>query len=293
MNVMWVLAWVGLPLVLLLALRWLVHRSLAPERVPNRQLPGLPGWRKLRVPTERGRLLTAWFLPQDEPSPVLVALHGWGGNADSLLPLAAPLQAAGYGVVLFDTRCHGDSDDDNFASLPRFAEDLAAVIDALKAEPSVDPARIAVFGHSVGAGAALLAAARRPDIAAVVSLAAFAHPAEMMRRWLRAKGAPWQSVEKSLLAYVQRVIGFRFDAIAPLTSMARLTCPVLLLHGANDATVPLTDAYRLQDAGGRRDVRLLVLSGSHDEFTEMEAHLGEVLAFLDSVLRRVPSSVPA
>ncbi len=285
MNLMWVLALGGLLLVLLLGLRWLVHRSLAPERVPNRQLPGLAGWRKLRVTTQRGRQLTAWIWPQRRTSPVLVAMHGWGGNADSLLPLAAPLHAAGYGVVLFDTRCHGDSDDDDFASLPRFAEDLAAVLDAVKAEPSVDVGRIAVFGHSVGAGAALLAAMRRTDIAAVVSLAAFAHPAEMMRRWLRAKGMSWRWAETWMLAYVQRVIGFRFDDIAPLTSIARARCPVLLLHGEDDATVPVSDARRLLASAGRGNVQLSLLPGSHDAFEDVEAQVDAVLDFLDGALK--------
>jgi len=36
----------------------------------------------------------------------------------------------------------------------------------------------------VGAGAALLAATPRPDVAALVSVSAFSHPAAMMRRWL-------------------------------------------------------------------------------------------------------------
>ena len=74
-----------------------------------------------------------------------------------------------------------------FTSLPRFAEDLSSAVDWLQAQAEVDAQRAAVIAHSVGAGAALLLASRRRDLAAVVSLAAFAHPAAMMRRWLAAK----------------------------------------------------------------------------------------------------------
>lgn len=285
------LLFAAIPLLLVAALRLAVHRSLAPARVGNRLLPAQPGWQRLRVSTQRGRSLSVWLQADARPAPLLLAVHGWGGNADSLLPLAAPLRRAGYAVALFDTRCHGDSDEDDFASLPRFAEDLEAVLAALAGQPGIDPRRIAVFGHSVGAGAALLAASRRPDIAAVVSLAAFAHPAEMMRRWLTGKGlrSPW--LQAALLNYVQRVIGFRFDDIAPIHTIARSQCPVLLLHGEDDDTVPADDARRLLAAAARDNVRLRLLAGSHDEFAEIDRHLDEVLGFLGEAL--VPGGNPA
>lgn len=281
----WLFASLGAVLAVAL-LRHRVHQSLAPERMAHDWLDTLPGWRRLRVPTARGRHLAAWLWPQEKPAPLVVAVHGWGGNAETLLPLAEPLHAAGYGVLLFDVRCHGLSDADDFTSLPRFAEDLEAVLDAVKAEPSVNALRIGVFGHSVGAGAALLAASRRPDIAAVVSLAAFAHPEEMMHRWLSAKGVRSGWLEAALLAYVQWVIGFRFDDIAPLNSIARGRCPVLLLHGEDDATVPVSDAWRIKANAGRDNVQVYVLPGSHDEFAEVGTHLAEVLGFLDTALRR-------
>jgi pimeloyl-ACP methyl ester carboxylesterase len=50
----------------------------------------------------------------------------------------------------------------------------------------VDASRLAVIGHSVGAGATLLRATRRNDIRAVVSISVFDHPYEVMRRLLAA-----------------------------------------------------------------------------------------------------------
>ena len=88
-----------------------------------------------------------------------------------------PLHAGGYSVLLIDARNHGNSDADSFSSMPRFAEDLEAAFAWLASRPRIEAARIAVLGHSVGAAAALLAASREPRIAAVVSIAAFAHPA--------------------------------------------------------------------------------------------------------------------
>jgi pimeloyl-ACP methyl ester carboxylesterase len=130
-------------------------------------------------------------------------MHGWGGNAAMMLPLAAPLHEAGYSMLLVDARCHGRSDDDSFASLPRFAEDIESALDWLAARPEIDTRRLGVIGHSVGAGAALLVASRRPGVRAVVSLAAFAHPAAMMKRWLAAKRVPYWPFGAYVLAYVR------------------------------------------------------------------------------------------
>lgn len=66
--------------------------------------------------------------------------------------------------------------------MPRFAEDLEHGLDWLLQQPDVDPRRLFLSGHSVGAAAALLVASRREGLAGVVSIAAFANPAEMMRR---------------------------------------------------------------------------------------------------------------
>ncbi|WP_363323710.1 alpha/beta fold hydrolase [Accumulibacter sp.] len=80
---------------------------------------------------------------------------------------------------------------ESFALLPRCAEDLAHAVDWLCAQAEVDAHRVGVIGHSVGAAAALLLASQRQDLVAAVTLAAFADPAAIMRRWLKAQRIPY------------------------------------------------------------------------------------------------------
>ena len=265
----------------------ILRRSLRAPRVAataSLAQHGLAG-REVWLPGQRGRRLFGWLLPgaADLPAPGVVVLHGWGANAEMMLPLARPLQSAGLTVLLIDARNHGASDGDSYSSMPRFAEDHDAAIRWLKTQPEVIPGQIAVIGHSVGAAAALLAAARRDDLAGVISLAAFAHPAAMMRRWLAAKRIPYMPLGWYVLRYVQHVIGHRFDAIAPVNSIARIHCPVLLVHGADDSTVPVGDAYAIHARRSGDQVRLLVLPGEHDAGEELERHSGELIAFLREV----------
>lgn len=261
-----------------------IRRSLAAPRLVETGRPeGLP-WREVWLPTENGKRLYGWYIPAPAGSPALVVMHGWGSNAGMMLPLAGPLHAAGYSLLLVDARCHGRSDGDSFASLPRFAEDIEAAVGWLAGQPGIDPQAIGIVGYSVGAGAALLAASRQPAIRAVVSLAAFAHPAAMMRRWLATKGIPLWPLGAYVLAYVQRVIGHRFDDIAPCHVISRVNCPVLIVHGLADATVPVNEAREIYAARASDAVELLLVPGSHDDYGDIALPVRAVQHFLDRAM---------
>lgn len=287
-TVMSWLLFAGLAVVALAGFHYLVHRGLAPARISETRTPGDLGlaFREVEIATEHGLHLYGWLVPAPgaSPAPVVVLLHGWGGNAETLLPLVQPLRQAGYALLLFDARCHGRSGEDSFASMPRFAEDLGHALDWLKQQEGIDPRRIAIVGHSVGAAAALLAASRRADVAALVSIAAFAHPQAMMRRLLAANGIPYRPIGWYILRYVQYVIGQRFDAIAPLTTISNIRCPVLLVHGAEDTTVPVEEAHAIYAARGAAPVQLQIVPGSHDDYGDIAQQSTLLLEFLNEKL---------
>lgn len=264
---------------------WIRQRLRAP-RVAHQDVPdahGLPS-RAVWLPTKGGKSLFAWLVPApdfvQDPAPAVLVMHGWGGNASMMLRVAPALHAAGFAVLLPDARCHGISDDEEFTSLPRFAEDIDAGLEWLRAQPEIDAARLAVLGHSVGAGAALLSATRQPDLRAVISISAFAHPREMMRRFLAQHGIPYPVLGWYVLRHVERTIGYNFDEIAPVTSMEQVHCPVLLVHGMEDETVPFDDARRLQAAARHERVRCIPVPGGHDPSEGLQEHLQELVQFL-------------
>ena len=280
----WSLLPVGLALVLHLFHRQL-RISLAAPRVPvmcGLAEHGVAG-ETVTIPTRRGRTLVGWWLPGQGRGTVVIT-HGWGANRELMLPLARPLHAAGWNVLLFDARNHGDSDADSFSSMPRFAEDTEAALAWLRRRPDMANAPVALLGHSVGAAAVLLAASRRDDIAAVVSLSAFAHPDGMMRRWLAGKRLPFVPLGWYVLRYVEHVIGHRFDTIAPVNTLPRVRCPVLLVHGRDDEVIPPSDAERLLASRGDTPAELRLLPGDHDLSQHIDEELPELLAFLDRAL---------
>ncbi len=273
----------------------LILRGLRAPRVAalvSPQAIGLPAV-QVQLPGPNGKMLFAWFLPVpgESKAPAVLVMHGWGANASMMLPSAAPLLAGGFSVLLLDARCHGASDGEAFTSLPRFAQDIEAGLDWLAQQPQVDATRLAVIGHSVGAGAALLSASRRDDIRAVVSISAFAHPKEVMLRLMASHHIPYFAVGWYVLRHVQQVIGMRFDDIAPVRSMGLVRCPVLLVHGESDDMVPFDDARRLLAAGHPGRVQLLPVAGRHDPTKALQAEQSQLLVFLTEHLD--PAVTPA
>ena len=280
------LGWTAGAMAALGLLVHLFHRRLrislaAPREAIERPLSahGLPG-REVSFPTARGRTLRGWWLGEQHGQGVVIVTHGWGANREMMLPLARSIREAGWRVLLFDARNHGESDDDDFSSMPRFAEDTEAAIDWVRGRSEHAAGPVVLIGHSVGAAAVLLVASRRRDISGVISLSAFAHPEGMMRRWLAWKRLPFLPIGWYVLRHVERVIGHRFDDIAPVNTLPRVDCPVLLAHGRSDPIIPFEDAQTLYAHRGEASVTLQPLPGGHDLSDQLADHRSLLTAFL-------------
>lgn len=270
------------------AARWAIWRGFQVARAPMGPTPAAYGFEhEVRIPTSRGRRLRGWLLTADSQSPLVVVTHGWGSCAAAMLPLAAPLRTHGYSVLLFDARNHGRSDGDNFSSMPRFAEDIEACLDWVHENTSLAPAAIALLGHSVGGAASLLAASRRNDVSAVISLSAFDHPERVMRSYLARARIPYRPIGWMVCRYVERIIGHRFDDIAPATTIANVRCPVFIGHGADDRLVQPAAAHAIYSSAIPGTACLAILDATgHDEPADFEQVNRLLLNFLDGALNQ-------
>ena len=261
-----------------------IHFGFKAPRVEEVQDPSdfAMTFRQVSVPTAQGKNLYGWWLvPESEDAPNVVLLHGWGANAGIMLPLAEPLYRAGFNVLLVDARGHGRSPADGYSAMPKFAEDAGAAVEWLHAHSN---GRIALMGHSVGAAAVLLEASRRDDIAAVISVASFAHPEALMQRWLAKLHIP-RPVARAVLRYIEWVIGYRFEAIAPVNTIRNIRVPVLLVHGDKDRAVPVSDFDEIAaQRDPAKDETLLVAGAHHGSIDKIEAHADVLVRFLKRAL---------
>ena len=118
--------------------------------------------------------------PGAGPFPAVVLISGSGRNARNeeivghkpFLLLADTLTRRGIAVLRYDKRGVGQSTGSYAqATTEDFARDVQAAQSYLKTQPSIDPKRIGLLGHSEGGLIAPLVASRVPDVAFVVLLA--------------------------------------------------------------------------------------------------------------------------
>ncbi|MZF84127.1 alpha/beta family hydrolase [Streptomyces sp. SID5643] len=132
--------------------------------------------RTVTLPAGRAALTGDLTVPPDARAVVLFA-HGSGSSRHSPRnrEVAAGLRAAGLGTLLIDLLTEEEERLDARTAelrfdIPLLGRRLVAGLDWLAREPGTSGLPVILFGASTGAGAALLAAARRPDrVRAVVS----------------------------------------------------------------------------------------------------------------------------
>ena len=100
------------------------------------------------------------------PGPGVVVAHGYAGSARLMAQFGDTLAARGWTVVLPDLDGHGA----NQRSPTDLQYDLDVAVTHLRGLPGVDGSRIALVGHSMGAGAVTAYAAGHPQIGATVAI---------------------------------------------------------------------------------------------------------------------------
>lgn len=131
-----------------------IHRS-RPQNARTEGFPPLPpADATAYVERKEARLWTASY----GTGPAVLLLHGGFGSAGNFAHQVPALTAAGYRVIVMDTRAHGRSSwGDAPLGYRVFAEDALAVLDHW----AID--RAAIVGWSDGADAGLIAALEHPE----------------------------------------------------------------------------------------------------------------------------------
>lgn len=156
-----------------------------PFRVES--LPPDPDAEPFAIQTPDGITLRGCLYRHTEQTPrgVIVFCPEFASNHRSAMLYCSALSRAGFHVLAFDFRNHGDSD-----SMPGYVPlhwlshfevtDLNAVIDHVYSQPDLNELPLGLFGISRGGGAALYVAAQRPEVLRVATEGAFGTEMLMM-----------------------------------------------------------------------------------------------------------------
>ena len=130
--------------------------------------PPSAAYRDVSFKAADGLRISGWYRPSRNGAAVLI-LHGGGGDRTGSVAHARLLARHGYGVLLYDARGRGESDGAPNGYGWDWGKDVAGALAFLKRRPDVDPRRIGAIGLSTGANVLIEVAARRHDLAALVT----------------------------------------------------------------------------------------------------------------------------
>ena len=214
--------------------------------------------------------------------PTIVFLPGYASDMDGAKAVAlhAFAEENERSFLRFDYAGNGSSEGEfESGTLASWADDAAFAIERLTVGP------IVLVGSSMGGWIAMHLALRMPErVAAIVGIAA----APDFTEWgfpdhLKQRLAAGETLRREFPDGGSQVTTAAFwqsgQSMRVLDAEIAIDCPVRLIHGDLDDSVPLDIAFRLKDALRSADVQVTVIKGGGHRLSE--AHE------IDTILRTV------
>lgn len=210
--------------------------------------------------------LRGWWVAAPEARGTVVLVHGLNRSRIEMVKKVPFLHERGWNALLFDLRHHGASGG-KVSSFGFFEKEDAHAAVALARSRSTGP--VVLWGVSLGAATAALAAAEDPEVAGLVCDSTYrslrdtvAHHLSLARSWAWwMRVVPSWPVGAEVLYWIGRRGGFDVDAVDVRAAAARLAGrPCLFVCNSGDVRMPAEIAFELKAAAGDR-ARVLVVPG--------------------------------
>jgi pimeloyl-ACP methyl ester carboxylesterase len=181
--------------------------------------------------------LPAWYVPGDPGRPVIVVVHGYGGNRTATVEVGPPLRRLGYGLLFVDlgyvsgARPYGGG-----------KHEAGEIDDAVRWVSETQRVPAVLLGFSGGAFASLAAVARGSRPAAVVADSGF-----VGFRSVVAFRAHVPEIVTNLLPVLYPLVSGGGHAVDVAREVEKrpFGVPAFVIQGTGDRTIPPSDGPRL------------------------------------------------
>lgn len=234
------------------------------------------------------------IVPQGTKLPVVIHIHG-GPEAQYLPVYQSIIQYLAYsGYMVVAPNVRGSSGYgktylalDNVEKRLDSVKDIVALREHLVRTEDIDANKIALYGASYGGFMVLACLAFYPklwaagvDIVGIVNFVTFLENTAPYRRALR-------EAEYGSLEHDREIL----EHISPIRAIESIEAPLLVIHGANDPRVPLSEAQQVVERlrALHRDVELLVYPDEGHGLVKLKNRLDafpQVTKFLDRIFDR-------
>lgn len=205
---------------------------------------GLP-FENISFKTSDGLNLSGWFIPKENSRGVLVFCHGNAGNIGHRLESIQLFNRLGLEIFIFDYRGYGDSEGKPTEKGTYL--DAEAAWRYIVEDRHVDPAKVIVFGRSLGGGIASYLASRCAPGALILESTFTSLPDVAASRY-------WFMPIRILMRIKYHTAEW----------LGNVNCPTLIVHSRDDEEIPFTHGQCLFETTSEPK-ELLEIAGTHNE----------------------------
>jgi abhydrolase domain-containing protein 17 len=196
----------------------------------------------LKIPVTANEKITAISLLNPQATYTVLYSHGQSEDLGdtSTLKMLDRIHKSGFNILAYDYRGHGTSDGS--VSEQNAYQDADAAYRYLTEQLKVPANKIIVYGRSLGGAMAINLASKR-SVAGLV-------------------------VESSFTSAFRVVVPFPvlpFEKFNSIAKIATIRCPVLIMHGDTDRTIPFSHGQQLYAAAPNPKKHLWVNGAGHTD----------------------------
>lgn len=210
---------------------------------------GLRGFEDMAITEKDGTSLQLWVHHPQEHFPTIVYFHGNAGNLGDRAAKFSAFADSGFGIVALSYRGYGKSGGS--PSEAGIYDDARAAVEFTLTKLHVPPGKLIYFGESLGSGVAVQIASERA-------------PALLMLEAAYTSVATRAAELYPFIPLVRQLVRDKYDSLAKIRSVH---APLLMLHGAQDTTIPLAHGRALFDAAREPKSIIVYPEVNHTDYT--------------------------
>lgn len=198
--------------------------------------------------------------PESKRFPAVLMLHGFPGSEKNV---DIQRRLMDKGIASLSLHFCGAWGSEGIYRFTTLVPQALCALRYLKAKPFVDPRRLGIFGFSMGGWAAINAAAKVPAIKAVAAVAPVGGPEMVTPGIEESVKYLSQSIRCGSLSALGRDFTKAVRTQDPARSAAKITAPLLLVHGKKDDLIPPAVSARIFGAAAEPK-KMVWAPGYHD-----------------------------
>lgn len=230
-------------------------------------------------------ILRGWYVPGEAGRTAVIFCHGLNRSRVEMLPQSQFAHSLGFSGLLFDLRHHGTSSGEKTTFGAREKDDVLSAVRWMRRQRP--DSKILLWGISMGAASAMLAAAEDAGIHAVICDSTYLSLKTTVDHHFRLffHLPPWP-IAGEIRALAEWRGDFRGEEIDIMQAAHKLgTRPVMFVAQSDDRRMPSTYARQLFAISTSPSKRLLILNGrrhGHAYRDQPEQYQKAVMEFLKS-----------